>query len=901
MKKSLIASAVLLALGGCGGGGGSNGSDDVNSLIGVAGYTLPTEISAVPASNSSTSTTGVRVSGFQALLRGVAASDLPADSDYQQTQPKKYVEERALEQFDIIETILNALGQTNYALPENVGQGPYTAIVAWEEQEEGRQTKMLQPWVVESSMIEENGQLVNRVRVWIEEPDMMNSGQTITIRAEFKIYRSATVNDDGSYADYGEWDLNVSFADDNSAYFAASSRIDEAGVNTIKIHDASMPMMGPNLTVPPLKGILVRSGNNGYGKVSYPDYEFCMQSMDPNCTIPSRTAAYAYNQDYLVVDDDLDTSGDEVYKSRDLNQAVEISRRYGLFYTDADAGQGIAAGDNVEKHKNFGFPIVYTDGNGVEMYAYYGAWQGRHEIWGGESFPDGVTVKRVDLAPGEAQPTYTVSKIFPGTLTRRMVTQASLNDILGVPVEIFIGEMYELFYNSGSGQWEYCDGIIDWGVTPPRCTTFDGLPSVFQAFTDYELLLMGEADRKFVDISRWDNGNIIQYVYLDADPGNGIPYSGPGFYPAQMNMEGRLEANGPIYTPSDGDQLMVNISGSLYIEYTDDFSGGKTGWVEKALVDFDEETWTPVFDDQADRDFVMDRDGEYYISNNGVNYVVRRIADADAPDSYEVVMELQRTLNPANADSFLPPGTAYLTAPWEPDVRFTLVTDPANPDFLQLVYATDDPATPEDETGNVFTQGMWGLQAYDNSGNPLDGDGNVVAVDSYGVPTGSARPAEFNWEYAEGGGWGSQRYLMDGSNYVILSDPIQLLPIDLTNGAGETKTVSLQFDGWMMGLPDLYDMLAMNDFQISQEIKDKAISIPEGTLVTDANDGTTYYVKPLEISVFLAEVPASTAGLPTLDAANTVDLNSVPDFVDHGMGAMPENTTVKYSEGLPVE
>ncbi len=907
MKKTLIASAVLLALGGCGGGGGSSSTD--NTTTGVAGYSLPTELSAIPAS-STNSSTGVRVAAFQSLVAGAAHAGLPADADYNTAQTKKYVEERTLEQFAIIETILNALAQTHYDLPENVGQGPYTAIVAWEEEEEGRDTKTLQPWVVRSDMITENGQQVNRVQVWIEEPDMGNPGQMRTIRAEFKIYRAASVNNDGSYADYGEWDLNVSFADDNSRYFVARSRLGSNGANTIMINEYGA---GPTPTPTQTRAIMVRSGDSGYGKVAYPDWQSCWSAPDPmNCTPSIQTAKYVYDSTYLVVDGNGDDSVDSA-KERDLSKAVELTQRYGLFYADADAGKGIAAGDDVQKHVNFGFPVTFTDSNGLQRHAYYGAWQGRHELWGGEELSAGTTVSRADLPPGAAAVTYTVSQTFPGTLTRRALADATLSDIQGIPMEIFINVNLEMLYNAGSGSWEYCEGYIDWGTTPPSCKNMDGTAGSFSAFTDFDSLVVGDEDRRFVTINRYDNisGNTVEYVYLNADPNSpDVNYTGPGFYPGQMPTSQpsdgsmpKLEPTGSVYTPSDGDQLTIFISGSSYVEYTGDFTGGKTGWVEKTLQDFDEQNWIPVFDANGDKPFSPELGREYYINNNGTNFIVRRTGTADAPDSYDVMIETQRAANPANVDSFLPPGTAYLALPWEPDKRYSLVTDSTDNNFMMLVFAADDPSTPGDETGQVLKDGQWGLQAYDSNGKPLQMDGSVVAVDSFGIPQDpNVRPVEFNWEYAEGDGWGAQRFLMsDASTYVILTDPIQLDPVTLTNGAGVQKTLSLQYDGWMMGIPDVYMMLAMNDFQISQEIKDKVINIPAGTLVSNAVDGTRYLVKPLEISVFLNEVPLSTAGLPDLAQAASVDLDTVPGFVDHGMGAKPQDAALKYSEGDPVE
>jgi hypothetical protein len=229
---------------------------------------------------------------------------------------------------------------------------------------------------------------------------------------------------------------------------------------------------------------------------------------------------------------------------------------------------------------------------------------------------------------------------------------------------------------------------------------------------------------------------------------------------------------------------------------------------------------------------------------------------------------------------------------------------------MKLVYLTDDPNTQEvDESAvtTVVTTGEWGLQAYNSSNQPLKADGTVVAVDEYGIPTDpTVRPVEFNWEYSGSGeGWGVQQFLCTpdcsvASNYVMLSDPVQLESFTATNGAGDTKNLSLMYDGWMHGLPDMYFELSKNDWQMSQDISDKIINIPEGTLVTDLG-GVDFYIKPLEVSVFLGVVASNTAGVPDISDADAVDLSTVPDFTPHGMGAKPTGTVVKYSEGILVE
>jgi len=55
------------------------------------------------------------------------------------------------------------------------------------------------------------------------------------------------------------------------------------------------------------------------------------------------------------------------------------------------------------------------------------------------------------------------------------------------------------------------------------------------------------------------------------------------------------------------------------------------------------------------------------------------------------------------------------------------------------------------------------------------------------------------------------------------------------------------------------------------------------------------------VSQFLALVSSDTADLPDITLANSVDLSTVPVFVEHDMGDMPTDTIVKYSEGELVE
>ena len=924
MKRELVVLiAAAMGLSACGGGSdtaqitpNTNSSGEVLSAL-TTGFALPTEISAVPADNSSAAASLAHGLSFRLHALAHAVSSLPAGSDYEKTSTRKFIEEHSLEQFDIIEQVMSALAQTNYADPANINAGPYKAMIAWKDEQNGVEVKQLQPWVVESRMIVVDGKDVNRLLAWIEEND---GGTPKLLKAEFKVYKAATRNADGTYADYGEWDLNVKFNDSGSDFFAANARIVD-GQTVLKINEHQEREDGGEVRTYSTKAVMYRSGTQGYGKVEYPD----MKCEGGPCQMVVNKVNYAYNADYLAlqkIDDGV--AGSVVFKDR--NAKTEFARRYGLFYANADLGAGIAAGDDVQKHLSFGFPVRYTS-NGVTQHAYYGAWQGRHQLWaGGGALPADTVVTREDRGPNQTAETYTVSAPFAGTLTKRTLVAGDFSDILNIPVETFVSKHFDLRWdasaNSGAGGWKYCTGVMVFGNSPACHDPSDDSDIGFSAFTDFASLVVSENDRKQVNIGRWNNGP-KDYVYLAANPNNLTDYSGAGFYEATRdNNTGRMNPLNPAikYTPADGDNLGVNIGGSIYIQYVGDYSGAATttGWVQKQLESFDQQTWTPKFVADGDSAFTPETGRDYYINSNGANFVVKRknANSTIAASDYEVWIELQSAANPVNVAAILPPGTSYLRTPWRADARYKFETDDTSPNFLKLVSLTDDANTPdvdESTTPTVHTSGEWGLRAYtdnDTPGDftddkPLKANGALVTADPFTLPA-DQRPAEFNWEYSQDGGFGTQQYLVKGNGeYLILSNPVQITVAsgDAVDAAGDpvNKPLTLQFDGWMHGLPDLYNELSKNGWVMNANISNKVINLPAGTEVTDISQ-VSYYVKPLEVSVFLNQYNGTPGNAPDITQAEAVSLDSgMPTFVEHNMGALPANTVIKYSEGKAVE
>lgn len=849
-------------------GSSSSSSSSNDSSSEVASYEMPTEISSVPvkadAEDNSASLNTIRA------LRSIARAATDSGTDYSNAVTRKYVEEHSLEQFSSLETVLKALAQTNYA--NEVGNGPYKTMVAWEEKNNGVDQKTLECWVVQSDAITVDGEPALRVRAWIEEA---TEEGTQLVKGEFKIYEPPTRNDDGSYADYGEWDLNVSFNDDpENDFFAASCTVNDDGLAVIKVHEKFVESgPGSEVGLPvEMAGIMYRSETEGYGKVSFPDWEavYGPDAEEDITEFPMISAYYSYNEDYLAV---KEGDNDTVYKDR--NEIVEMTHRYGVF--DAETGE------NIMKSKSFGFPIMWTD-NGITKRAYYGAWQGRHQLWtqSGGTVEEGTEVTREDFDPNAEPETYIVGPTFNGTLTKRTYVDASLDDIKDIPVEIWIDNSYNLTYDAATEKWYHCPRM-NWETFPPECAE---TPIDFDAEIGLNSLVVGANDtRKQVHINGWDN-ELMQnktYVYEQASDEN----SGAGFYEATEEF-GDF---GPIIIvntprvklePENGDQLWVWMGGQIYVAYT---GTGATGWVEKELINFNQMTWTPEFGEN-DIDFILPENRELYINMQGANFVVRK----NTGEETTCQIELQTALNPNNITEILGDSPDDLTFqdPWNPDSSSTyqFITDPDNENYMMLVYKTigdndkDQNGDPNEgvEVGGIVSN-VWGVEA-------------VIS----GVTTA------FNWEYNAEGGWGAVTYLMeeDGETYKLLDDPVRFDSIVALNAAEEEKTLSLQFDGWLFGMPEMYEELEKNDWTMNETIANKIINLAAGTELVDAVEGTEYLLKPLEISQFLM-VTDETEGLPDISLADDVDLSTVPDFADHGMGDMPMDVDLLYSEGEPVD
>ena len=449
---------------------------------------------------------------------------------------------------------------------------------------------------------------------------------------------------------------------------------------------------------------------------------------------------------------------------------------------------------------------------------------------------------------------------YTGTLTKRTLVTADISDILNLPVQIWANFQHQLVWN-GTAWME------------------NGL-----AFTDFASLVAQPQMNIMINGGGGMNGNPSSYVF---DPAGA---SGAGFYLASPNPQtGQWSSTGQLYTPATNDSLFINIGGSIYIEYT-----GANGWVQKKVTSFDQSSNTPSFDANGDTPYSLQLNQQYYINNQGGNYLVT----ATAPSTYLVQAEILSAGNPLNLATILGTAATFKPQNFDPNnptqtSTYTFVSDPSSAKFLSMIYASvgtqDAMASPAPVPGNPVAVGLNSLMGYDSNGQSLN--------------------IQYDWDYPmQGQNFGIQTFLYTAVNgvrtYKLLDDPIPLNPLVLHTADGTAKTLSIQFDGWMQGLPQFDNQLSINNYTMTDDIASKIINIPAGTLATNALDPTlTYLIKPLQDAVFLkvAATPDATLDIAPATAIDLTDATVVPAYSDNGMGTEPTIPTIKYSEGTLVQ
>lgn len=960
-----LALAMTLAACGGGGGGGTAASDSDADVIAEAearAFQVPSEISAVPVSVSSDSgapglARSVRaLSAIKALqdvpnLDGSATVSLDEASDYMNSVPRKYVEIPVLDEaFSIIGEVMGALKQTQYWDDAVLNQGPYVAMVGWEEKNMGESIKTIEKWTIDATY---DGDADNpyadggvfTVKAWVP-----GEAADEYIRAVFTIYQGATTDaESGEVTDFGIWDMAVKFDDSGSEFFLASARIE----NTRSILRISMEESqgeGDRAFDFNMKALLSRAedGSDGYGKVYMPQFdgELCGMGSggpiaDPSSCIRNQYMPYAFNTEYLEVG--VDANGDNDTEDENDNETImrrsssaAVTHRYGVFYAEDSEDGTISAGDSLLKHNSFGFP-VFADVGGQRLYGFYGAWRGEHNLWGFQTcsetegmwscdnaVADGATVTREQWENGtRTESAYTVQSV-PSVMAKREFETTDVTSVKDTPTRVFLNKHFNLAYmdilDADAIDVGACKGQLyrDFGGDV-KCSFMDFTDPANPVFQDLTLEDFDGWD--ILEQADWTNGWVMHadssttsIMYLNAgqvpDWMTGNAPSN-GFYEVDFMTQSVVGA----FTPAAGDIINIDASADVWLVLKDEGASATDGeelkwYVKNVTGGWD---WEPEFGaDNTDTQFIFPEGEQIRADVGGTQYIVRKKngVDGSSATDYITVVESQTTLTPDRA-SFFPSGMDYLARFDDFDRKVALEWDTTLNALVVARGENDVRAECLSNTENadgypIYTCNEWMLVAINDNGTAgntqddfaIDGD-DVRATDNQGgicmmpdQPNCDTTAVQFMYRYDESG---AQTYLVaaGASSPTLLSDAVTLMAVPLAdaNGDATNETRTLRFDGFMQGLGNFHDKFQDGGFGDYLE-KVRNVRYEEGkvTMVNGVvgNDTTSLLIKPLETSVFLEDVTE-------LDASGDIPEADLPNMD----AAVALDLDAEVASGLP--
>ena len=545
---------------------------------------------------------------------------------------------------------------------------------------------------------------------------------------------------------------------------------------------------------------------------------------------------YTYNAGQLL----LQQNGGTTYQDR--TASVDLVQSYGVF--DGATGANVI---NAPGH-HFAFPLLAQPG-GTSQAAILGEYlllNGMTELvdpaaQGPAGIPDGTAFTRLD--PGASGTTYLTAS-FPGALVKTTQVKTDPSLIQGIPVALPVSYRLELIYDGS--QWRNYDSTA---------APFYGTP-----FTNFAAVIT-QPDLP-VTIG---NGQGPSFVYNPtATP--------PGFYDA---------SSGTLYAATN-DTLQVIASGVGTFEYT------ASGWSQLVETGIDATTGQPIF--AAGSYPALLPPGTYFFNVLGNSYGLTATT-VGTTTTFDLEAQLATVANPLNLAALVGNGVLLVPPGYDPvnpnqTSTYTFDPDPDSATFMSLVYASVGPQEPATaRKGAVVAQ-------------PVPGLADVS-------PSGAFLGNRFEWAYSTApGGRGYQTFLYSQvsggqKSWLIPDPPIAFRPVTLATAAGSSVTLSLQFDGWMEGLPDFLGVVAGSGGSLPDAVAAAVVNLPAGQQLTGA-DGHPYLVKPLEVGVFLkpAAKPDPSLDLTLANGINLADPAVLPQYSDNGMGAPPSPATVKYIYGV---
>ncbi|MCO4793403.1 MAG: hypothetical protein KC493_06820 [Bacteriovoracaceae bacterium] len=415
----------------------------------VSGYALPSSIEAIPTESSQSIQAKKQNSSFISKMSNVGTIKQKTISDFDSDEVRLKINEESLEHFDIVDGVLQALNQTKYADPKNINQGPYAALVKFEDDEGSPE---LEKWIVDSSMIVENGKTINLIKAWIDEDDELAS-------VEFKIFEAANAENK-----YGKWQFDAKINRKDSqkvGYFSAKIDIDESNRSIVLINAKDLGDEGSY----GVKGKLILSDDSGQGIIQYPEHNY--NEEDNTVTFYDKVTRYAYDQNHLLIDNRSVDSQLSSRSCKDRNQYQDLFLDYNVYDSN---------GMNIRKSKTYGFSVKLPGSvDSPDKYYWYGAWNGRHGLHGHNemiSLPVGTILQSEDRELPSKE--YFFGASYDGHLKKYSYRESSLEEIKGHTFESHHHENFSFVFSSESGGWHKCTGAQnEWDCSSVGSEAFD--------------------------------------------------------------------------------------------------------------------------------------------------------------------------------------------------------------------------------------------------------------------------------------------------------------------------------------------------------------------------------------------------------------------------------------------
>lgn len=550
--------AVCTAFTGC--NSGSSGAGGTISPLEV-----PTQMTVIAANDAQAGSLRLNADPLRMRTReGVAAI---TGSPYETDPVRLYVHDESMEVLGTINGILTMLGQTGYADPAVLNQGPYIALVedAMDDNKGGDPSNggqattdssvRLMEWTVRSDRASASAPHI--VQFWIDwEEDRGDGGGN----SQSRIYGKLTITEAPSEAaPYGIFTLNYKMLPRNVAPDTApmmNGTLVTLARNDGRAEYAFYESQGDYDTTPPpgeqvgrTRARVIAEPNGTSGSA----YTNSSWKYNDNGSVMDESSEYhvAFNSGYMAR---RTVAGSQTIDVYNRNSYQTFPWRYGLYDATTEARVSL----------NAGFPI--KTGDGARGYAGY------HGIW----FPHQVTISNgmsVTRDGGEQNSgdTYTVF-VAPGKLVKRTRSATTLGNLRNEPL---------YWFDQGSQQ----NVTVNWtGTDLVKVATFDRMNNAWQDVDPPVSIVSSFSASQWVGFHSPARGE-LNFVWPNGSLSDSTPVSAWG--ETTLNSDAPELANGDLTLHSYFRSLRPNISQTMV-----NFSGGQSPYFTDATNTSNGQTYT---------------------------------------------------------------------------------------------------------------------------------------------------------------------------------------------------------------------------------------------------------------------------------------------------------------------